>query len=94
MAATNPNPICQSCSPLNWNEEEIDPEEAVTKQEEEVLTKESEDTNPQWNEKDSGASMPFSRKVANLMIALVATTLAISASYVPTAADSSVPQLQ
>ena len=87
--------LCVKHEPLYWNEEEIDPVEAAMMQEEEVSMKESEDTSSQWNKmKDLGASMLFSRKAANLMIALVATTLAISASYVPTAADSSAPQLQ
>ena len=42
----------------------------------------------------SDASVPFKHKVGHFIVALLATTLAIVASYAPTAADSSAPQRQ
>ena len=76
---------------------EVDPKNAATAQEEEKPIQEDEDANMQWVEQmmnASDASMPFKYKVANLIVALLATTLAIITSFDPTTADSSATQLQ
>ena len=89
--------LCVKHQPSNWTEEETDSVSAAMKQEEEILTNESGDASSQWVKqmrKASDASMPFKHKVVNLIVALLATTLAIVASYAPTAADSPAPQLQ
>ena len=70
---------------------------AVKEEDEEDLMYESQDASFKWAERTtqaSEASMPFNHKVANFVIVLLATTLAVAASYAPTTADSSPPHLQ
>jgi len=79
----------------DWMEEKA--REIAEPKEEEISNSENEEANSQWVEqmmKASDAPMPFKHKVANAIVALLATTLAILASYEPTAADSVTPQLQ
>ena len=94
--------------PLTPTESEINPANAAAQQEEETSTHaqsvgpcpssaRKKDAGTQWVEqmkKASDATMPFTHQVGNFIVALLAITLAIVASFGPTAADSSAPQLQ
>ena len=60
-------------------------------EEEEISLPEDEDVSSQWVKqmmKIRDAPMPLKHKVANIIVALLATTLAVAAAYLPTGADS------